>query len=399
MKPHAVSIALSLAALSSVAYAQPAEPPAAPVEPAPVVAPVPAAAPAPAPVPPPAVAPAFTPAPEGRAAPPTEAATRSTARLRAGLEVFADYSYRRMSGPGSSSTWFHAFDVPRVHAAVEGAYDDTLRGRVVMEAVRSASEGALIGVSGDSLVIRVREAYGGYRPVEALEISAGVIPSLTVPELDGTWMLRAVAPSGLEANGLGSPSDLGVKARYDLPERYGWIAAAGTNGEGYASRELNRGKNLEGAFEVHPLPRGALLPLGIFASYTAGSTGTVSARADRLTSGLVWQGVLVRAGAFFTYAWGVAQAGAQHAALATAFLRVEPLPRLLAGARVDVAVRDVRTAPADAISTVWLTAGYRIADPAEVFLAGTRTIPTTRAEAEVPGADAWSLRVIGRVVF
>ena len=74
-----------------------------------------------------------------------------------------------MSGPGSSSTWFHAFDVPRVHAAVEGAYDDTLRGRVVMEAVRSASEGALIGVSGDSLVIRVREAYGAYRPVEALE--------------------------------------------------------------------------------------------------------------------------------------------------------------------------------------------------------------------------------------
>jgi hypothetical protein len=313
--------------------------------------------------------------------------------------VFAEYSYRRTSGPRQGSTWFHAFDVPRVHAAIEGAYDDTLRGRVLLEAVRSASEGALIGVAGDSLVVRVREAYGAYRPFEALEIAAGVVPTLTVPELDGTWMLRPIAPSGLEANALGTPADLGAKARFDLPSRHGWLAVAATNGEGYTSRELNRGKNLEGALEVHPFARGALLPLGLFTSFTSGSTSTVSAPADRSTSGLVWQGTRVRAGVFFTYAWGVAQSGTQHAALGSAFVRVEPIARLLAGARVDVAVRDVKTGPADAISTVWLTAGYRLADPVEVFLAGTRTVPTARAEVEVPGADSWSLRVIGRVVF
>jgi hypothetical protein len=308
--------------------------------------------------------------------------------------------YRRTEASGaSSSTWFHAFDVPRVHGAIEGDLDEQIRGRLVVEAVRSASEGALIGVSGDSLVLRVREAYGAYRPRPFLELSAGVIPTLTVPELDGTWMLRAIAPSGLESNGLASPADLGVKVRAELPERYGYVALAASNGEGYASRELNRGKNAEGAFEIHPLPQGALLPLGVFASYTAGSSGTASVRADRLTSGLVWQGVMVRGGAFFTYAWGVAESAIQHAALGTAFVRVEPLPRLLAGARVDVAVRDVTTGPADAISTVWLTAGYRVADPLELFLAGSHTIPTARANAEVPGADAWALRVIGRVIF
>lgn len=420
MKPLAVASVVLISSVVSNAAAQPVdEPPAPAPAPEPAAAPAPAdaapppvAAPAPAPLPAPAppaadAAPPEAPAssaslttpPEGRAAPPTEAATRSTAKLRAGLEVFAEYNYRRTSGPGTTSTWFHAFDVPRVHAAIEGVYDETLRGRVLLEAVRSASEGALIGVAGDSLVIRAREAYGAYRPVEALEVSAGIVPSLTIPELDGTWMLRAVAPSGLEASGLGAAADLGAKVRFEIPGRYGWLGLAATNGEGYTSRELNRGKNLEGAFEVHPLPRGALLPLGVFASYTSGSTSTVSARADRLTSGLVWQGRVVRAGAFFTYAWGVAQAGTQHAALGTAFLRVEPVARLLAGARVDVSVRDVRTAPADAISTVWLTAGYRLADPVEVFVAGTRTIPTTRAEAEIPGADSWSLRIIGRVVF
>ena len=351
----------------------------------------------PAPVAPAAPSPALP--PNGRAALPTEAATRSTSKVRAGLEVFAEYNYRRTLGPGDSSTWFHTFDVPRVHGAIEGDYDDRLRGRLLVEAVRSASEGALVGVAGDSLVVRVREAYGAYKLFEPVEISAGVIPTLTVPELDGTWMLRAIAPSGMEANALGTPADLGAKVRVDAPNHYGWAALAATNGEGYAGRELNRGKTIEGAIEVHPLPDGALLPLGFFFSYNAGSIGTVSARADRLTSGLVWQGVAVRAGAFFTYAWGVGQNGTQHAALGSAFLRVEPITRVLAGARVDVDVRDVRTAPADAITTIWLTAGYRVADPLEVFLAGTRSIPTNRADAEVPGSDCWALRVIGRVVF
>jgi hypothetical protein len=337
--------------------------------------------------------------PVGQAAPPTEAATRGTANVRAGLEVFAEYSYRRVSGPGDNASWFHAFDVPRVHGALDGNYDENIHGRLLLEAVRSASEGALVGVAGDSLVVRVREAYGAYRLIEPVEVSAGVIPTLTVPELDGTWMLRAVAPSGLEANGLSSPSDLGVKVRATAPNHYGWAALSATNGEGYTGRELNRGKTIEGAVEVHPAPSGTLLPLGVFFSYTTGSQGTVSARADRLTSGVVWQGALVRAGAFFTYAWGVAQNGAQHAALGTAFVRVEPFTRVLVGARFDVAVRDLRTAPADAISTAWLTAGYRVAEPLEVFLAGSRSLPTSRADAEVPGSDAWALRVIGRVVF
>jgi hypothetical protein len=390
-----VAVPLALLTLARPSHAQPTDPDA--TAPAPASAPAPAPAAAPAQAPAPADAPAPAP-PEGRAAPPTEAATRGTSKVRAGLEVFAEYMYRRTQAPVEGSSWFHSFDAPRAHGAVEGEWEQA-RGRLLLEAVRSASEGALVGVSGDSLVIRVREAYGAYRLLDAIEVSAGVVPTLTIPELDGTWMLRAIAPSALEANGLASPADLGVKVRADLPARYGWVGLAAYNGEGYTSRELNRGKNVEGAFEVHPLPRGALLPLGIFASYTNGSTGTVSARADRLTSGLVWQGTTVRGGALFTYAWGVAQAGTQHAALGTAFVRVEPIARLLTGARLDVAVRDVRTAPADAISTLWLNVGYRIADPLEVFLAGSRSLPTTRADSEVPGSDAWSLRVIGRVVF
>lgn len=382
--------------LTASPAAEPSSPaPTSPASPAPST-PTASIAPTPPPLEPqPVVDPTIPPV--GRAAPPTEAATRSDAPVRVGLEVFAEYMYRSTESAGAgSSTWFHAFDAPRIHGAVEGVLGD-VRGRVVIEALRSATEGALLGVAGDSLVLRAREAYVAYRPTPMLEASAGVIPTLTIPELDGTWMLRPVAPSGLEASGLGSPADLGAKVRFDAPGRYGWAAVAVTNGEGYASRELNRGKNIEAALEIHPLPRGALLPLGVFASYTSGSTGTVSARADRLSSGLVWQGARVRAGALFTYAWGVAQSGTQRAALASSFLRVEPVSRLLVGARFDTWIRD--SSGSNVVNTLWLSAGYRIADPLEVFLVGSRHLPTTRAQAELPGADAWSARAVARVVF
>ena len=351
------------------------------------------------PPPPPApVLPAPLPPPVGRAAPPTEAGTHGTGPIRAGLEVFAEYRYRQTDAPVDGSSWFHEFDVPRVHGAIEGEYENA-KGRVLIEAVRSASEGALIGVSGDSFVLRVREAYGSYRLLNSIDIAAGVIPTLAIPDLDGTWMMRAVAPSALESSGLASAADLGAHVKYELPQKYGWVALAAYNGEGYTSQELNRGKNIEAAFEVHPVPVGPLLPFGVFLSYTNGSEGTVSARADRLTTGLVWQGERVRGGLSFTYAWGVAQSGTQRAILGSAFVRVEPIKRVLVGARYDAWARDVGVAPNDEISTAWLTAGYRVADPIEVFLAGSRSLGTTRADAEVPGSDAWTLRVIGRVVF
>ena len=344
-------------------------------------------------------------APEGAAAPPSEVASRGPgfssaggSRIRVGLEVFAQYSVRDVDAPSSNRTWFHQFDVPRVHAAVDGEYEG-VRGRVVLEATRSASEGSLIGVAGDSLVLRIREAYASYRPWGAFAIAAGVVPTLTVPELDGTWMMRAVAPSAVEAAGLLSPADLGAKMRFDLPHRYGWIGAGAFNGDGYTSRELNRGKNVESAVELHPLPDGPLLPVGVFASYAVGSTGTTRARADRLTAGLVWQGASIRAGALLTYAWGREQLGTAKGVVASAFARVEPVSRLYLAARYDHVVRDAVNDPTDTVSRILASLGYRIADPLEAFLVFDRSIPSNRAQNELPGSNAWEGRVVARVVF
>lgn len=341
--------------------------------------------------------------PVGRAAPPTEAATRGKGHVRAGLEVFAQYGLRDTAGATGEHTWFHTFDVPRVHVAVEGEWKE-VRGRVLVEATRSASEGALIGVAGDSLVLRVREAYAAYRPWKPLEISAGVIPTLTVPNLDGTWMMRPVASSVMEANGFGTPADLGAKARVDVPGGYGFFALAATNGEGYTNREQNRGKNVEALAEVHPLAgvSPTLSALGAFVSYSAGSTGTGRAKANRLTGGLVWQGDRVRGGALVSHAWGLADLGSARALALSAFVRVEPLSRLYLGARFDHVLRDLvsdASVPESTLSTLIGSVGYRVVEPLETFVAVTRQVPTTRARDEVPGSDFTELKVVGRVVF
>lgn len=336
--------------------------------------------------------------PVGHAAPPTEAATRGEGPLRVGLEVFGQYALRNTTGTDGNTTFFHAFDLPRAHAAIEAEHAGA-KGRVVLEATRSAAEGSLIGVTGDSLVLRVREAYAAYKAFGMLDVSAGVVPTLTVPNLDGTWMMRPVAPSVLEASGLLSPADLGGRARLEIPKGYGWLAVAAYNGEGYTSRELNRGKNIEGALEVHPLPGTALAPLGVFASFTGGSTGTVRARANRLVGGLVWQGSRVRAGAIVAHAWGLRDLGTARALVLSAFVRVEPVDRLYLAARFDHVARDLEGAPSSSVSTVLGSVGYRIASPLEAFVAVSRNVPTRRAEDELPGSDFWDLRVVSRVVF
>lgn len=332
---------------------------------------------------------------EGGAGPATVAGTTGL-HVQLGLEAFVAYDLRISPTPAGSQ-WFHEFQIPRAHVSFTGLYGP-VRARVVLEAVRSSSEGALLGVAGDSFVMRLREASAGYRLGKWLALDAGVVPTLTLPELDGTFALRAVAAAPLESTGLGSPADLGVTARFDLPAGYGFLAAGAYNGEGYNNRELNRGKNLEGAFELHPAPGGAARPLAFFASFVNGSTGTGSARALRLTTAVLWQGRRVRAGADFVYAWGVGERGDQRSYLVDGFVRVEPIDRLLLGARAFHWMRDAQVT-GDRVTEVTGAAGYRIADPLEAFLSVTRTLPEAKAAAALPGLDRWDARIIARVVF
>lgn len=335
---------------------------------------------------------------EGKAAPPTSAGTTPLAvKVRPGLEVFAEYAYRSTKFQNEDSTWYHELDVPRLHMALAAEAGEA-RARVVIEGVRSAAEGALLGVAGDSLVLRAREAYAAYR-IWWLEGSAGIVPKLTLPELDGTWMMRAVSASPQETSGILPPADVGATARLELPDAFGWAGVAVYNGEGYTSRELNRGKNFEVAASIHPLAQGPVQPLAVLASYEVGSSGTGLARADRATGALLWQGKSIRAGIAGTYAWGVEDDADRRSMVANVFLRVEPIERVLLGARVDRFWLDTNTDSDATVTQLTATAGYRLADPLEAFLVGTRSLSSDTAEAALPGTEYWEARAVTRIVF
>jgi hypothetical protein len=344
--------------------------------------------------------------PLGRAAPPTAAGTtKLPVDIRPGVEIIAQYMYlTTWDQTTGKSDWFHDIELVRGHASIGATYRFS-DARAVFEAVRSSSEGALIGVAGDSLVLRVREAWVGFHYPEhetegwRTEMRAGVVPTLTVPELEGTWMLRSVTPDPLETTGLLTPADLGGTVRLGFPSGFGHVDVGMFDGEGYTNRELNRGKNLELAATVHPLATQHMKPLAVFGSMVLGSSGTGLAQSNRATGAVLWQGRRVRAGASITYAWGLGDDGGRTGYLFDAFARVEPIDRLIFGARTFYWRRDTRPTSEDSIAYVVGAVGYRFFDPLEVFAAVDRTMPTTLAETALPGTNNISLRVIAHVAF
>jgi hypothetical protein len=392
---------LVLLTCASTALAQP-EPEAAP-EAEPEPQPEPEAQPEPEPEPQPEPEPMAEPEPSKPRTPAPEAAGPGEApgvldplEVSIDLDVIAQYRLSLFEENGESE-WFHEFELPRAHGAIGVRYD-IAHARLLLEAVRSASEGALIGVAGDSFVMRLREAYAGLVLFEMLTLRGGVVPTFTVEALEDAWDMRAVGPVGLERVGFLSPADLGASARVDLPLGLGWVAVGSYNGEGYPGRELNRGKNTEIAARVHPFAplAEAARPLGVVLSYAGGSSGTALARSNRLTGGLVWDDERVGAGASASYAMGVEDDGGRESLLLEGFVRGNPVAGLLLAGQVAHWWRDLDAPERDALLTVTGSAGYRIVAPLQILAAVDAFVPSDLADTALPELDDWGFRVIAR---
>lgn len=188
-------------------------------------------------------------------APNATAAGSTGIAVRPGVEVFAQYA-ARFTNTDSGTDAVHDFDVPRTHASLSASYEH-VRARVVLEAVRSASEGSLLGVAGDSLILRLREAWGGWQSPR-VDVRAGVAPTLVLPEIEPTWGLRAVAPTPLESTRLIAPADLGVTVRVALPGGRGALAvgARGLQRRGLRAARVQPQQERRGHGPRAPAPRG-----------------------------------------------------------------------------------------------------------------------------------------------
>ncbi len=317
--------------------------------------------------------------------------------IEAHLSVYTQYVLSVRDANGETD-WYHEFELPRAHARIDAQFEGA-RARILVEGVRSASEGSLLGVAGDSFVLRLREAWLAYTAWDIIETRLGLVPTMTIGPVESLWGLRMVAPTGIERAGLLSPADLGGTVRGFFPKGFGWVGAGAYNGEGYTQRELNRGKNVEVATEIHPFAFSeAAAPFTVLASYSSGSSGTALARSNRVSTSLGWQGDVVRGGASFTYAWGIADQGDTLSALAEGFIRVRPIERLSLGANGMFWSRDL-AAESDWAVTITGSVGYFIVDPLGVFLAVDGFLLGEEANQALPPKDDVRLRVIGAVDF
>lgn len=334
---------------------------------------------------------------------PDEDPTRPT--LRPLVEVFGQYAIRNFTSEGARPGWFHQIDVTRAFAGLEGRYRGAIA-RVVLESTRSANDGGLIGIAGNSLVMNLREAYAGYHlaPWNArygtLEARLGIVPTLFVPLVEHAWRMRVLEKTTLERSGFFFPADLGAQVRYGLPKKLGALALSLENGEGYQRPELNRGKSSAVSLELHPLAtvHEALVPLTLMAGYQDNSIGTDSTRADRVVVGALWLADEVHGGSTFVYALGADGDGSKTAYAVDAFVGVERWGPLLLGARISHTRRDTRIAD-DSVTQLLGSVGVRIVQPLEVYLAATRNWIGSGARSALPGEDYFEGRVAARVAF
>lgn len=342
--------------------------------------------------PPPADVASFVWTPGGETPPDPTAradAPGTTWAFEPGAHVIAEYALTFPEG----ADWNHEFRLSRGWAWLGFRFEGA-RGRVLLEAVRGSGAGSLFGVAGDSLIVRFREAWVGYRLFDVLELRGGLVPTMLTSALTELWALRAVTSIGLRTFELMAPADLGATLAFDIPEGWGRVAVAYYDGDGYTSRELNRGKTLEVFAELHPLCFvHELAPLTLTLAYQMGSVATTSARADRFIGGLAWNDPRWGVGADVSWLGGIGDRGEREGLLVDGWARVEPIERLLIGAYVSHFIRNLALGT-DQLTVLTVAVGARIVEPLRAFLALDGRFADDVAQLAEPGTRGWTVRVV-----
>ncbi len=282
------------------------------------------------------------------------------------------------------------FTVPRVQAGLDAEWLGATA-RIVAEGAYATNGGALVGVQGDSVVLRLREAWAGYR-WRFLEARLGLIPTLLIPELERGFRFRELTADGLEANKLLAPADLGATLKGYLPAEYGFIGVQVTNGEGYTSRELNTGKNFDATALVRPLAS-LKLPLELLAHGSFGTSGLPQIPTTRVGGGVQWSGPRLGAGASAFWAKGFLGEASRQGVLAQGFVRVTLFEHLHLTGRAQYFARQLGRS--DGVLELFAGVGGGIAF-VEGFVAYVRTLTLGAARDALPGIDAHELRVVAR---
>lgn len=183
---------------------------------------------------------------------------------------------------------------------------------VGVEAIRSAGPQSLTGIDGDSLVIRLLDAYGHAAlhvgPID-LGLRGGVVPERWIEQLEKGYDTRGYDALVSDKNKYFDRSDVGISLTAS-----GWrglvdVDLEVTNGEGRAQRERNRGKNTTAIVTVRPFQRDHTkgpIVVAVHGAFRDGSIGIASAADRRGSAAATFASPWVYGGFEYVHALGFA---------------------------------------------------------------------------------------------
>ncbi len=225
-----------------------------------------------------------------------------------------------------------------------GFYQGDLHGRVQVGHIQTGIPNSYIGVGGESNLYRIQFASVQYRPINGLQLSAGIIEDFWVESGNHIWRFRNVEATATETLGWMDRGNVGMSAVWSRDKLV--VAASLHTGEGAYRRERNSGKNTNIYVRWSPLDA-AQLSMEFYAQ--DGSYGFGSQRNHRLGGRIssISENESWRVGISGLQSWGVRGDGAFTPLLIEGWGSVAPTEWLQLLARIE----HISLAESQALST------------------------------------------------
>ena len=169
--------------------------------------------------------------------------------------IYSNFQYRT----DSRAKDFNKFDIERIYLTFRMPAGDRAAIRVTTDVFQQQNTPADAYYAG--WAVRIKYGYLQYnyltgKPTDFTAVARmGLLHTVVVDHLEQFWP-RWIAQTDLERAGLNTSADAGAATQLTLPNRWGEIYGAVTNGPGYTSRELDRFKDPQVRLTLTPLANG-----------------------------------------------------------------------------------------------------------------------------------------------
>jgi len=166
--------------------------------------------------------------------------------------IYSNYQYRT----DVQAKDFNKFDLERVYLTFRMPAGDRTSIRVTTDVFQQTNAANAAYYAG--WTVRIKYGYLQYNYItgKPTDFSAlarfGILHTMLVDHEEQFWP-RWISQTDVERAGLMSSADAGVATQLNLPNKFGELYAAITNGPGYASRELDRFKDPQVRLTITPL--------------------------------------------------------------------------------------------------------------------------------------------------